>query len=52
MQELKCVHVIIKQRQNCKTNNECVRLLGVIIIKSEVCIATKTQQLYPYSSHV
>ena len=28
MQELKCVRVIKKQKQDCKTSNKCVRLLG------------------------
>jgi hypothetical protein len=46
--------VIIKQKQDCKTGNKFVQLLSDVerYIRSKACIATKTQQLYPYSSHV
>jgi len=46
MQELS---VIKKQKQDCKPGNECVRLLCDVgwYVRSEACIATKTQQLYP-----
>jgi hypothetical protein len=37
MQELKCVRVIKKQEQECKTSNECVRLLCKK--EGDVCLA-------------
>jgi hypothetical protein len=52
MQELS---VIIRQKQYAKeaTNKRLLSdVCTCIIIRSDACLATKTQQLYLYSSHV